>query len=219
MHSMDGGMPGSDSLSVAAVTGAVLAGGRSRRMGSNKALLPCGGQRLIEHVLDVLRPLFPELLIAANEPAPYAALGVPVHPDRIPDKGPLGGIYTALASSSHPRTFCLACDMPLANAAVIARLCSLAPAFDVVVPHSPKGYEPLHAVYSRACLPALEVMLRKERLRVDELFSAVRVYRVDVEDLRPLDPRLTSFLNVNTPAELAAAATLFQERGKTPCGR
>jgi molybdenum cofactor guanylyltransferase len=212
-----GGRSDPDLLPVVSVTGAILAGGRSRRMGSNKAFLPFGGRRLIEHVLDVLLPLFPEVLIAANERAPYAALGVPVHTDCIPGKGPLGGIYTALASSSHPRTFCLACDMPLVSPAVVARLCRLAPDFDVVVPHSAKGYEPLHAVYSRSCLPHLEAMLREDRLRVDELFGAVRVCRVDVEDLRPLDPCLVSFLNLNTPEELAAAAALFQERGKSSC--
>jgi molybdopterin-guanine dinucleotide biosynthesis protein A len=202
---------------VVSVTGAILAGGRSRRMGSNKALLPFGGRRLIEHVLDVLRPLFPEVLIASNEIAPYAELGVPVHADPLPGKGPLGGIYTALASSSHPRTFCLACDMPLVNPAVVAHLCRLAPDFDVVVPHSAKGYEPLHAVYSQSCLPHLEAMLREDRLRVDELFGAVRVCRVEIEDLRPLDPLLVSFLNLNTPEELVAAAAIFQERGKIPC--
>jgi molybdenum cofactor guanylyltransferase len=215
----DGGVSEEGSLPVAAVTGAILAGGRSRRMGSNKALLPFGGRPLIAHALEILRPLFAEVLIVANEPPLYAAFGVPVHSDRIPDKGPLGGIYTALAWSGHPRTFCLACDMPLASPAVIARLCRLAPDIDVVVPHSSKGYEPLHAVYSRSCLPHLERMLCEDRLRVDELFSAVRVCRVDVEEFRPFDPCLASFLNLNTPEELADAFARFQERGKTPCAR
>jgi molybdopterin-guanine dinucleotide biosynthesis protein A len=109
--------------------------------------------------------------------------------------------------------------MPLVNPAVVARLCRLAPDFDVVVPHSANGYEPLHAVYSRSCLPYLEAMLREDRLRVDELFGAVRVCRVDVEEFRPFDPSLMSFLNLNTPGELAAAAALFQERGKFSCAR
>ena len=215
----DGGSSGPGPLAFAAVTGAVLAGGRSRRMGSNKALLAFGDRPLIAHVVDILRPLFAEVLIVANERFPYAWLGIPVHTDHVPGKGPLGGIYTALASSSHPRTFCLACDMPLANPAVIARLCYLAPDFDVVVPHSGKGYEPLHAVYSRSCLPHLGRMLREDRLRVDELFSAVRVRRVDVEELRLLDPPLTTFLNVNTPKDLADAFARFQKCGKTPCAR
>ena len=215
----DGGVSGPSSLTVAAVTGAILAGGRSRRMGSNKALLSFGGRPLIAHALEILRPLFAEVLIVANECPLYAAFGAPVRSDRIPDKGPLGGIYTALVSSGHPRTFCLACDMPLASAAVIAYLCHLAPDVDVVVPHSSQGYEPLHAVYSRSCLPHLERMLREDRLRVDELFSAVRVCRVDVEDLRSLDPCLSSFLNVNTPEELADAYARFQNGGKTPCVR
>jgi molybdenum cofactor guanylyltransferase len=219
MPQADGGMSGSDLLPFTDVAGVILAGGRSRRMGSNKALLPFGGRPLIAHALEILRPLFAEVLIVANEPLPYAALGVPVLADRVPDKGPLGGICTALASSRHPRAFCLACDMPLASPAIIARLCRLAPDCDVVVPHSDKGYEPLHAVYRASCLPQLERMLSEDRLRVDELFRAVRVCRVEVEEFRSLDPDLASFLNVNTPEELATAFALFQERGKMPCAR
>ncbi len=214
MEGADGGGLGPDPHPITGVTGAILAGGRSRRMGSNKAVLPFGGRRLIEHALDILRPLFSETLIVADEAAPYAGLGVPVRVDALRDKGPVEGIRTALASSSHPRTFCLACDMPLAKPAAIALLCRLAPEFDVVVPRTAAGYEPLHAVYSRSCLPHLERLLRGGRLRVDELFSAVRVRRVEVGELRRLDPDLTGFFNVNTPEELAAAWTLLEKRGK-----
>jgi molybdopterin-guanine dinucleotide biosynthesis protein A len=193
-----------------AVTGAILAGGKSTRMGTNKALLSFGGRSILEGLLGKMRPLFPEMLLIANDPAPYRHLGLPVYPDRIPEKGSLGGIYTALHHSAFHRTFCIACDMPLADPRVIGLLCDLAPDYDVVVPRTPEGYQPLHAVYSRSCLPHIEAMIRADRLKIDRLFPQVRVRTVGAEELRALDPSLHSFVNVNTPEELEAAARLHE---------
>lgn len=186
-------------------------------MGSDKGLLRIGSRRLIEFVLAAIRLLFPEIVIVANDPSAYEGLGVRVLPDRIPGQGPLGGIYTALRSSGSPYIFCVACDMPLVNPDVVAHLCALAPGYDVVVPAGEAGYEPLHAVYGRSCLPHVERMVRDNQLRVDSLFPAVRVRRVDADELRPLDPSLGSFMNVNTPDELDAARQALERRGDAPC--
>jgi len=186
-------------------------------MGSDKGLLRIGSRRLIEVVLETIRPLFPEIVIVANDPTAYEGLGVPVVPDRIPDKGPLGGVHAALCSSHSPHTFCVACDMPLVNPAVVAHLCSLAPGYDAVVPEWDAGCEPLHAVYGQSCLPHVERMVRENHLRVDALFSAVRVRRVDADELRPLDPLLRSFLNVNTLEELEAARRILGQGGEATC--
>lgn len=193
------------------MTGAILAGGRSMRMGTNKALLEFGGQRIIEGLLGKIRPLFPEILLIANDPAPYAGLGVPIRPDRIPEKGSLGGIYTALHHSRFPQTFCIACDMPLADPAVIAYLCDRASGYDVVVPRTAEGYQPLHAVYSKTCLPHMEAMIRADRLKIDRLFPAVRLRTVEEDELRVLNRSLLCFINVNTREELEAAARLRGE--------
>ena len=201
----------------AAVTGAVLAGGRSQRMGSDKGLLPFGGRRLIQVVLDTLRPLFSEVVIVANDPVTYGGFGVPVVPDRIPGKGPLGGIHAALSATPSPHAFCVACDMPFVSPTVVNHLCALAPGYDAVVPHLDAGCEPLHAVYGRSCLRHVERMIREDRLRVDELLAVVRVRRVDAEELRRLDPSLRSFLNVNTPEELEAARRLLDQEGEAVC--
>jgi molybdopterin-guanine dinucleotide biosynthesis protein A len=190
------------------MTGAILAGGRSTRMGTNKALLPFRGVRLIEGLLRKIRPLFPEIMVIANDPDTYADLGVPVFSDCIPEKGSLGGIYTAVSLSTFLQTFCIACDMPLANPAVIAYLRDRAAGYDVAVPRASGGYQPLHAVYSKTCLPHMEAMIRADRLKIDRLFPAVRVLTVEEEELRPMDPSLTCFLNVNTREELEAAARL-----------
>ena len=188
------------------MSAAILAGGRSTRMGTNKALLFFGGQRIIEVVLSRLRPLFPQVLVIADDLEAYAYLGVPVHADRIPGKGSLGGIYTAVCHSRFPRTFCIACDMPLAHPAVISHLRDQAAGYDVVVPRTREGYQPLHAVYSKSCLPHIEAMLRADCLKIDRLFPRVRIRTVEEEQLRLLDPSLTCFVNVNTRDELEAAA-------------
>lgn len=180
-------------------------------MGTNKALLEFGGMRIIEGLLRKMRPLFPEILIIANERDAYADLGVPVLPDRIPEKGSLGGIYTAVVHGVFPQAFCIACDMPLASPAVIAHLRDLAPGYDVVVPRTSEGYQPLHAVYGKTCLPHMEEMIRADRLKIDRLFPLVRVRTVEETELRPLDPSLCCFINVNTREELEAAVRLASQ--------
>ncbi len=190
------------------MTGVVLAGGRSTRMGTNKALLEFGGTRLIERLVRTIRPLFHGIAIVANDWETYAYLDVPIWPDRIPGKGALGGIYTAVYNSTFPQTFCIACDMPFPNSAVIAFLRDSSPGYDVVVPRTADGYQPLHAVYSKTCLPAMEAMIQADRLKIDRLFPAVRLRTVEEHELRPMDPSLLCFVNVNTQEELEAAAQL-----------
>ncbi|MCK7528891.1 MAG: NTP transferase domain-containing protein [Ignavibacteriales bacterium] len=149
---------------------------------------------------------------------PTQGLGVPVVPDRIPDKGPLAGIHAALCSSRFPYTFCIACDMPLVNPAVVAHLCALGPGYDAVVPEWEAGYEPLHALYGQILpLRTWSGWSARTGLRVDALFSAVRVRRVVADELRPLDPLLRSFLNVNTPDELEVARRILEQGGDGAC--
>jgi molybdopterin-guanine dinucleotide biosynthesis protein A len=194
------------------MTGAVLAGGGSTRMGRNKALLELGGMRLIERVIRAIRPLFAEVAIVANDPEPYADLKVPVWPDRIAGKATLGGICTAVSRSAFPQAFCIACDMPFPSAAMITFLRDLAPGWDVVVPHTADGYHPVHAVYSKTCIPHMEAMIAADRLKIDRLFPAVRLRAVEEPELRVIDPTLRCFVNVNTPADLETASRLIEDR-------
>jgi molybdopterin-guanine dinucleotide biosynthesis protein A len=188
-----------------AVTGAVLAGGLSTRMGTNKALLEVGGVRLIDGALATLRAIFPEVLVIANDAAPYAGLDLPILPDLLPGKGSLGGLYTAVSAAGHPHTFCLACDMPFANPALIRYLAGLAQGHDVVVPRTAEGVQPLHAVYGKGCLQAMRRQIEADRLKIDRLYPAVRVRYVDEDEMRPYDPELLSFWNLNTREDLALA--------------
>ncbi|HSH12145.1 MAG TPA: molybdenum cofactor guanylyltransferase, partial [Desulfurivibrionaceae bacterium] len=126
-------------MSIAEYTGVLLAGGESRRFGSNKALAETDGCRLIEHPARVLAELFEHLLLITNTPKLYAFLDWPTTPDLAPGGGPLAGIEAALVRAATPNIFVAGCDMPELDRALIKHLCSLAPGFDAVIPVSAKG--------------------------------------------------------------------------------
>ncbi len=184
------------------VTLAVLAGGKSTRMGRNKALLPIRGQPLIVHIIERLNPLADEVLIVARTPETYAFLGVPVVLDRYEGVGPLAGLQAAFAAAQGDLIMVVACDMPLVQQETFAYLLSLANDVDVVMPRIGGREEPLHAVYRPAtCLPAVEKAIREGRKRLISFLPDVRVRYVDENALRRVDPELISFVNVNTPEE------------------
>lgn len=194
---------------------AILAGGRSTRMGTDKALLEVGGAVILRRTADLLRPLVGDLFVVADNAEAYAPLGLPVVPDRVPDRGSLGGILTAVARAAQPRVLCVACDMPLLQPGVLALLLAAAgPEADAVIPRPAGRPEPLCAVYGRALLPALEQAVAAGRLRIMDALAGAQLRFVEAAELAPVDPNLRSFLNVNTPDELAAARALAA-RGET----
>jgi molybdenum cofactor guanylyltransferase len=189
---------------------AVLAGGKSRRMGQDKALLEVGGRALIEYVLDASREVGSDVFIVASDRPEYQQFGFRVVSDRFPHSGSLGGIYTALAESESDYCAVLACDMPFVNVALFRHMAAIERDYDVLVPALPsersdqggsETLETLHAIYSRACLPAIERQLNAGVFKVIGFFSEVRVRRMPEEEVRSFDPQLLSFFNTNTPAE------------------
>ncbi len=189
----------------------IQAGGESRRMGQNKALLPFRGQPLIERVVKRLQPFSDELILTANRPELFQFLGLPAYPDLITGKGALGGLYTALSAAHYPAVAVVACDMPFVNPQLLAaeRDLLLEGEWEVVIPHSTEGREPLHAVYWKdACLPAIRQALDENRLRMDSWFEAVKVREMSLEEVSALDPEFRSFMNVNTPEEFKQAEQL-----------
>ncbi len=198
------------------MTGLLVAGGKSRRMGRDKRYLELGGQPLLHRALSVLQRLFPEVLIAVAEPLPQlTGQGVRVVLDLIPDCATLGGLYTGLSSASHPRVFAVGCDMPFLNQEVIRRLAGLGAQADVVMPQLATGLQPMHAVYSKACLPHLERMVKAQRLKVQELVDSagLTVELVPEKDFLDMDPQLLSFFNITTPADLEFARKLLARNG------
>ena len=185
------------------VSAAVMAGGRSRRMGRDKAWLDVGdGRPIVQRVIDVLSEVADEVFIVANDDR-YHALGRRVVPDSFPDGGALGGIATALAAATHDRVIVAACDMPFLRSEVFRLLIERSEGADAVVPRTGGEYEALHALYTKACLAPIERALAAGRMRVISFFDDVRVRAIDETDLRAVDPDLASFTNVNTPEELA----------------
>lgn len=187
---------------VRGVTGVILAGGASSRMGSNKALLPRQGLRFIEWIYQTLAGLFEEVLVVTNSPEQYPFLPCRKVPDLYPGKGVLAGIHSGLAHSTRGAIFTVACDMPHLNECLIRHLCSLSTGVDLVIPSTGKGFEPLHALYAKSCLPALEELLRDEsQRRVTALLSQVRLRKLLPEEIAVFDPQFRSFTNINTPEE------------------
>ncbi|HEX9436175.1 MAG TPA: molybdenum cofactor guanylyltransferase [Candidatus Limnocylindria bacterium] len=189
------------------VSAAIMAGGKSRRMGRDKAWLDLGdGRPIVQRVIDVAREIADDVFIVANDET-FAALGLRVVPDRFPEGGALGGIATGIGAATHDRVLVVACDMPFLEARVLRYLVERSDGVDAVVPRIGGEHETLHALYTRACLAPIEHALAAGKMRVISFFDDVRVRTVGEDELRPLDPELRTFTNVNTPEELAAVRT------------
>ncbi|KAF0108714.1 MAG: molybdopterin-guanine dinucleotide biosynthesis protein A [Anaerolineaceae bacterium] len=198
------------------VTLAILAGGRSQRMGRDKALTPFLGRPLVCRVWDRLARLADETLFVADASGEILTLGPRVVPDLLPARGPLGGLYTALASASHPAVIVVGCDMPFINADLIEHALHILASenADAVVPSSTDGLEPLHAVYRReACLPAVRASLERGERRAVAWFPQANVRILTPEETAVFDPDGIAFFNANTPEELAQAAQWAADGG------
>ena len=143
---------------------AILAGGKSTRMGRDKAFLEVGGKRVIERVIERVQPLTDDLFINTNTPAQYEQFRLRMEIDVYPGKAALGGIFTAIHVARHPHVLVVACDMPFLNSKLLRHLVDMAPVADVVIPLvSPPQPETLHAIYSKACLPVIEYRIKKSK--------------------------------------------------------
>ncbi|MBC7250409.1 MAG: molybdenum cofactor guanylyltransferase [Anaerolineae bacterium] len=186
----------------------VLAGGKSHRLGRDKAFLEIGGIPLIERVLERLQQIGDEVLVVTNDPEPFAYLKLPVLKDVQPGQGVLGGLYTGLRAARHQYSLVIACDMPFLDPKLLRYMVILAPGHDVVIPYVQGMYEPLHAIYSQNCLEPIERVLAQGKRRIVDFFPAVRVRHVSEEEVSILDPQLLSFFNINTPEDLSRARQL-----------
>ncbi len=183
------------------VTGVILAGGESRRMGCDKSLLPIDGARFIEHIHRRLAALFDEVILVTNSPGLYQDIPCRKVPDIYYAKGALAGIHSGLCHAGNDQVFAVACDMPYVSAEVIGELCRFGAEADVVIPRSASGLEPLHALYHKRCLPAMEEILDRGQRRIVGFFPQVSVREVPAETWARHDGGGRSFINVNTPQE------------------
>ena len=184
------------------VTGIILAGGKNIRMGESKAFLEIAGQRIIDRTVELFKGIFSQVILITNTPLEYSYLDIEIVIDIVPKRGALIGIYTGLFYSSHPYCFVTACDMPFLNRKVIEHMITISKDYDVVIPHLPDGYHPLHAIYSKKCMKSIEKLIHEDNLKIIDFFDKVKVKEVTTDDINSLDPTLNSFLNINTPEDL-----------------
>ena len=193
----------------------VLAGGKGLRLGRDKALETVNDRYLLQRVVSRLSSFNSNIIIvtAAKRPLPHFN-GYPkiiMATDTYPGKGPLGGIYTGLATSDSVYNLVVACDMPFLNQALLRYMIQLSTNFDLVVPRWDGMVEPLHAVYSKTCLAPIESLLKQGTLNIARLFTLVKVRYLEAEEINRFDPNHSSFFNVNTEAELKRARKLAKE--------
>ena len=193
------------------VTGVLLAGGKSRRMGEDKRYLVVGEQTLLERGLGVLSSIFQEVLVVIAQDSPPLGVDARVVRDLVPDCGSLGGLYTGLTQAATPHIFVVACDMPFLDSAVISQFTSRRTTADIVMAKLAARLHPMHALYGKGCLPAMEQMILARQLKIQEMVShaSLRVRYVTEADLLIIDPSWRSFHNVNTPADLEVARSLL----------
>ncbi len=193
--------------------GAVLVGGRSRRMGRNKVGLVIGDRTVLERVVLALRPLVRPLRLVGritSDSLPDALADTGLAPDRMPGLGPLSGIHTALVGAKSP-VIVVACDMPFVTTSFLAGLAErLEPGFDAVVPESSRGPVAVCAVYRHRCLPLLEEQLKRSDLSAQAFTRALETRWVRNEELRQLDPTGRCLTNLNTPEDYEAALAVVE---------
>jgi molybdopterin-guanine dinucleotide biosynthesis protein A len=195
----------------------VVAGGLSRRLGKDKRrvrLWGAAGPTLLEHTVGLVTQLCDDVVVVLNDPEQWPGLPARSVPDVYPDGGALGGIYAGLLAARHPYALAVACDMPFLNANLLGAMLARRRDYDVLVPRSLEpgstrnqlGVESLHAIYGKGCLVAMRATLESGRRQIAAFFPQVRMAYLEPEETRRYDPAGRSFINVNTPEQMAEAA-------------
>lgn len=197
-------------------------------MGQDKAFLELVGVPLIQHVIRAVTPVADELLVVIGDRSieEFASLGCRLLPDAVPGIGTLGGVYTAISEAAFDHTLVIACDTPLMSTELLAHLAARPRTYDALVPSlrvedDDDGgvveiLQPLHTIYSRRCLRLLEEQIAEGQYRVVDALGKLEMERVQEDELRQFDPELHSFLNANTPQELARAQAVLQQNSSGP---
>jgi molybdopterin-guanine dinucleotide biosynthesis protein A len=194
----------------ASVTGFVVAGGRSARMGRDKSLLPWKGTTLLDRAIALLRVVTDDVRILCGPKPRYADRGLPIVVDVPGPPSPLVGLLSALAADARETSLLLAVDLPHATAALLQGLVDASSGADAVVPISPSGPEPLCAVYQRACREPIRESIARGDLKMTGFWSYVRVLRIEGETLARLGDPNALFVNVNAPADYDRAIGIGQ---------
>ena len=178
-------------------TAYITAGGSSSRFKEDKSLFLYRGKPLIQHVYDVLSIIFPCVRVIADDGTKYSFLKTEVIPDLVKGFGPMGGLYTALAHAEAKRIFLCGCDMPNISEGLVRYMVALSSDYDVVVPVVPKGYDPLHAVYSKGCLPFVQDNIESGTKKITAFYPRVRIREVTVQEMQRFGNWEEMLFNIN----------------------
>lgn len=189
-----------------------MSGGLNKRMGGkNKALLSVGGQTILDRLQTAFEGLFDEVLLVTKDPLEYLSWDSKIVTDLLPTRSSLTGIHSALFHISTPYAFITACDTPFLKTGLIRILLEeLKPKWDVIMPVTEQGNQPLCAIYSKRCIAPIEDQLRDGDPKILNFFPKIKVKEVPEERLRQADPDLISFFNINTPEDLTTAEKMLQ---------
>jgi molybdenum cofactor guanylyltransferase len=197
------------------ISGVILAGGKSRRLGQDKAFLDFRGRPLIERVLDAVGEVADDLVIVTNEWEGYREFGARLVRDIYPGKASLGGIHAGLTAAHHEQALVVGCDMPFLSIPLLRRMAELAEGADVVLPRYEDYIEPLHAIYHKRCLGRMQQLIEAGDLRISRVFQGappcgdgeqkLNIRYLDDSEILRYDPSRISFLNINTPGDLTRA--------------
>jgi len=193
------------------MTGIVLSGGESRRMGTDKAFLKVDGAPMIEHVLQSLRSVVSRIIIVTNRPESYAAYDAEVVIDACNKRGSLVGIYSGLLRSKADYNLVVACDMPFLNSRLLSYMANQADSYDIVLPRVGEFVEPLHAIYHKRLTTIMDRHIKRDQLQIRGIFSGLKIRYITEEEIDRHDPERRSFINLNTPNEYKEATCLDLE--------
>lgn len=184
------------------ITGVILVGGKSRRMGRDKAFLPWKGRALFEEVLSVFNDSFKDVLLVGDDGERFGGYGCAVVPDIYPGSA-LGGLYTGVYQARTDYVFVAPCDMPYPSRELLHYLCSLRNGYDAIVPEREDAFEPLYALYAKSSLRCMKSLLEGGNLRIYDLYPMLRTRYVGGSELERFGGAGRSLVNVNTPEEVA----------------
>ena len=184
------------------ITGVILVGGKSRRMGKDKAFLKVEGIPFFERILNVLRESFNQIVLVGDREERFSDYGLPVFSDIYPGSS-LGGLYTGLYNAKTEYVFVSSCDLPFPNREIIRYLCLLKDGYDAVVPSTIYGYEPLFALYSKSCIEPIRMQLNSDECCAYAYYPGISVRYILPKELTTFDLSGRAFMNINTPEEFA----------------
>lgn len=195
-------------------SGIILAGGKNRRFpGKAKTLRTVGDQVILKRIHQVFSDLFKEVIVVVNQPGLFAGWDMNIVTDIYPDGCALAGLHAGLFYSENNYAFVSACDTPFVDPQVIRKLAGkISSGKEVIIPRTNEGFEPLAAVYSKACIPKIEAKLDNKEYKIQGFFNRRRVLEVPVKELVKIDPDLDFIFNVNTPEDLETARKIDRIR-------